>query len=765
MAKAAPPRTSTDEPHADVRAALAAVPRGRFLGDDLSHLELAEAHVPMPEGHSMPPREVVGRMIEALDLRPGARVLEVGTGSGYAAAILSRLAERVFTVERVPSLALLARNRLRAIGADNVLVRRGDGCDGWAEQAPFDAVLVSACAAEPGETLLHQLAVGGRLVMPTGPYRAHQRLVRITRRSEDDFEREDLGEVRFVSLLGDILVDLGAAERDDVEKAASVARSTGAPIGDVLQADDVVEETDLYRALAVQHGLELISLADLVQRADLELVRTISRAFAEHNRIIPVRRGDDHLVLATCSPEANVFELAQAFGVSAVELFVVTPTDFRRFWTVVDVGGAETLRSATPASEEADLLTSPVKRLDAHAVALLDALLLDAIGERASDIHLEVFADDVRVRLRVDGQLQDLTRFRLSRPDLVALINVLKVCAGLDIAEKRRPQGGRFRRRAGEDHFDLRLQTQPTLFGEQAVLRLLREEAHHLAIEELGFSSDMAAAYRRLLNTPQGLVLVVGPTGCGKTTTLYAGLQILAGDESRKVITVEDPIEYAIPGVQQSQVNAGIGFVFSSAMRSFVRQDPDVILVGEIRDGETAMEAIRASQTGHLVLSTLHCNDAVDSVQRLYDLGMHPNSIASELLAVIAQRLGRRNCEACREDAPLEEHLAAEVFPDGVPEGFGAKRGRGCPRCGERGTRGRIAVAELLRTDEMFRSAISRQPPVDELRRLAREAGVADLRDAALAHVASGEMPFSELPRLLTAEQLSPWERRARTRR
>jgi type IV pilus assembly protein PilB len=275
-----------------------------------------------------------------------------------------------------------------------------------------------------------------------------------------------------------------------------------------------------------------------------------------------------------------------------------------------------------------------------------------------------------------------------------------------------------------------------------------------LTIEDLGFLPDVAAEYRRLLDHPSGLVLVVGPTGSGKSTTLYAGLQILARDATRKVITVEDPIEYAIENVQQTQVRPEIGFAFADAMRSFVRQDPDVILVGEIRDPETALEAIRASQTGHLVLATLHCNDTTDAVQRLIDLGMHPNSIASELLAVMSQRLARRLCEACRRPWDPDPALLREIFPAGEAGRF--FRGSGCGRCGNRGTLGRVAVLEFLKTSGAVREAISRRPTVGELRRLALSSGLLPLRDCALHLARHGLIALEELPGMLSRERLAP---------
>lgn len=741
-----------------IRSALRAVARRPFVDGELLRLALDDPRVPGSPGHATPPPETIERVLSGMHLPPDGRVLVVGTGSGYAAAVASRLVGQVFTLERRGDVALMTRNRLRALGYENVLVRRGEGLDGWIEEAPFDAIFVFATAGQVGPKLLAQLTVGGSLLLPERPFRPEQHLIVFQRTAEEVFERRDLGIVRLVPRIGDLLVDAGLAERDDVEIAAHAADAAGELIGERLMQDVDLEETDLYRALALQGGWRFASIETLVRCVDCSLARSVSRVFAERHQVIPLLWSEGRLVVATCTPDTGLAELAQVFGASETETVLVTPTDFRRFWSSVDLGHADEAGELPnlKGEGEADLLTATAG-VDAHAVSLLDALLLDAIAERASDIHLETYGGKVRVRLRVDGELHDCERFELDRPDLLALVNVLKVSAGLDITERRLPQGGRFHRRAGEHAFDLRLQTQPSFSGEHAVIRLLPEDGHHLDIAELGFSEAVAADWRRLLRSPSGLVLVVGPTGCGKTTTLYSGLRVLADDVTRKVITVEDPIEYSIPNISQTQINTAVGYVFASAMRSFVRQDPDVILLGEIRDPETALEAIRASQTGHLVLSTLHCNDAPDSVQRLLDLGLHPNSIASELLAAVAQRLGRRVCESCRQRVEPDAEIAREVFgAAGVPEGFEACRGRGCERCSNRGTHGRSAIAEVLLAREGLRDLIARQPPLSELRRAARASGLVPLREAALERVRDGLLPFEELPRLLTPEQMAP---------
>jgi len=336
---------------------------------------------------------------------------------------------------------------------------------------------------------------------------------------------------------------------------------------------------------------------------------------------------------------------------------------------------------------------------------------------------------------------------------------VIKIRGDMDIAEKRLPQGGRSQLTAGGVSYDLRIQVQPTLHDEAIVIRLLPQSGNIVAIEDLGMQVPIIKHYRRLLANPSGLVLVVGPTGSGKTTTLYAGLSELARDGRRKVITIEDPIEYSMDDIQQTRARPDIGFSFADGMRSFVRQDPDVILVGEIRDQETAIESIRASQTGHVVLSTLHCNDAVDALQRIYDLNVHPNSIASELMGVIAQKLAKRICRSCKKEVTADPGITSELFPDGTPTNFRCYEGTGCDACSGRGTHGRVAVVEFMLVNSEIRDAISAQVAISALRAIALDSGLATLRDSALDHVISGNIPLSELTRVLPADRMAPEKR------
>ncbi len=558
--------------------------------------------------------------------------------------------------------------------------------------------------------------------------------------------------------VGDLLVEQGSVDRSTVEAAVDESRLRGAKLGETLLAQSHVTETDLYRALALQYGLDFLPLAELVRRLDVAVADAVPRAFLDREAMLPVARVGDDVLVATSSPFADGSHVAKALSTRTSTLCLVTPTDLRRLWMLVDVRRGRPVLEPRGASsaDGTDLLTTDLQGTEARHIALFETLLLEAISERASDLHLERYGEEIRVRLRIDGDLHDFTRVHLSAGDLVGLINVIKISANLDIAERRLPQGGRIRRRAGDRVFDLRVQIQPALYAEHAIIRILPQDTRLITIENLGFPTAAATEYRRLLDSPGGLLLVVGPTGSGKSTTLYAGLQHISRDATRKAITVEDPIEYAIAGVQQTQVRPEIGFHFADAMRAFVREDPDVILVGEIRDKETALEAIRASQTGHLVLSTLHCNDAVDAVQRLLDLGMHANSIASELLAVFAQRLAKRICEKCRVQAAPEPHIVRELFPGGIPADFVCYRGAGCEACSALGTHGRIAAVEYLRTGPAVRRAISRAAALDDLRAVALTSGLVTMRETALHHVQIGNIPLGELPVILPVERMAP---------
>jgi type IV pilus assembly protein PilB len=710
--------------------------------------------------HGMPPQLVTHMMIAALALAPDSRVLQVGTGNGYAAALLCRLGYKVWSLEQVPTVAAAASHLLQEIGCANVHVRVADGNSGWAEFAPFDAILLSMGDAQYPARLISQLRVGGHLVYVDGHLRTRRMLIRMTRTS-DGHQREELGPVRYVARLGDIVVDMGVAERVEVEAASVRALRNHQRIGAELSTLPKVGARQVYRALALQKGLSFSEFSRLASSLDLQLAQSVPLDFARRHSILPIMGRDGEVFVATSNPDFDAQDLAKAFGGKNIEPVLVTATDLRRLFAAIELGDVE-LGHAKPrigdeeaANEPNDLNLANSDSVLAHCGALANAIFLDAIGERASDVHIDRERGRTRVRIRVDGELRDLSRHTISAADTLGLINVLKVRADLDISERRMPQGGRMQIRAGEIEYDLRVQIQPGLHGESAVIRLLPRSMSLISIDQLGFPATVAAYYRRLLFSPAGLILVVGPTGSGKSTSLYAGLQLLARDTTRKVISIEDPIEYSIAGIEQTQVNPKIDFNFSTAMRSFVRLDPDVLFVGEIRDFDTAREAIRASQTGHIVLSTLHCNDATDAVQRLIDLDMHPNSIASELRFVVAQRLAKRICEVCREPSVPDPDIIREIFPNGTPAEFICFKGRGCQRCGGVGTWGRIAVVEAMYVTPHVRTAIAKRSTLDELREVALREGMHTMRDSALEMVRHGVIALDQLPRILAFERMA----------
>ena len=424
---------------------------------------------------------------------------------------------------------------------------------------------------------------------------------------------------------------------------------------------------------------------------------------------------------------AQVYERAQAAG--SLELDIAQD--------------AELARLAQELPRTLDLLDASD---DAPIVRLINALLVRALRERASDVHFEPSETRSSTRFRIDGMLREV--LTIDRALHAALISRVKIMASLDIAEKRLPQDGRISVRLAGRPIDVRVSTLPTGHGERAVLRLLDKQSGRLDLSRLGMSETTFSQIEALVRAPQGIVLVTGPTGSGKTTTLYAALDRV--DTSRyNVMTVEDPIEYDLAGISQTQVNARIGMSFARALRSILRQDPDVIMIGEIRDQETAQVAIQASLTGHLVLATLHTNDACSSVTRLLDMGVEPYLLASSLLGVAAQRLVRLVCTECVDRAPVEPAVLERQGVDSATarEIATLARARGCPTCNESGYRGRTGIYEVLAVDEALRALIHACAPEARIRSAARGAGMSGLRDDGMRWVASGATTFEEVLR------------------
>jgi len=393
-------------------------------------------------------------------------------------------------------------------------------------------------------------------------------------------------------------------------------------------------------------------------------------------------------------------------------------------------------------SEDLDTNDLRVRADDAPVVRYVNYLLAHAVDQRASDIHLEPGADEVRVRFRVDGALRRVASAH--KRMYPAIVSRIKIIANMDIAERRLPQDGRCRVRMGQSELDIRVSTLPSAHGEKVVMRLLDKSNIVLGLEDLGFEGHELEAFRTALERPHGMILLTGPTGSGKTTSLYAGLNYINTIE-KNIVTVEDPVEYQLPGITQTQVKADIGLSFANALRTILRQDPDVVMVGEIRDRETVQMAVKAALTGHLVLSTLHTNSAVASVGRLENMGVEPYLIASSLSLVIAQRLVRRICKHCKEPVALPEHVAHQFgvgSSDDLPTVY---HGKGCAECNETGYRGRVAIYEVFTVSHVIRSLIERGEPMLEIQRIAEEEGMRSIRDAGWHKVTEGLTTYEDV--------------------
>jgi len=738
-----------------ISGAMRALPRDRFI-------EMSDSSLVV--GRSIPPSNAVSEVLYHADIHPDHKVLQIGTGAGYLSAVLSKLAANVVTMEVNPAIARIAQARFNKLGLANLILRQQDGGEGAGDLEPFDRILVSSPRVKDKTVLLKQLAPKGILVaLEKGENNTHI-LTRYSMSELGAVLRKELALVDFSKDTGMTLLDMGMVDQAMLSRARKIAKAKNLPVIKILRDILNVEDTTLYRRLADENGMPFSSVDELLKSIDPQLMETFSRSFLDSHHLIPLNVEDGCLHVATDDPDSSVDDIYHMYPYDRVMKTLITPNDFKRLWTTIEIsiqGDDRQLRAkaAKKKAQATQVTEKKAPRIEAHLITLMDALLLDAVSEGASDIHIEHYKDRTRIRLRVDGDLHDITHYRLSAKEARGLVNVIKIRGEMDIGEKRLPQGGRSQLTVSGVIYDLRVQIQPSLHGEAVVIRLLPQTDNIVAIENLGMADAVARHYRRLLDNPSGLVLVVGPTGSGKTTTLYAGLSELAKDGRRKVITIEDPIEYSMEDIQQTSTKPDIGFNFADGMRSFVRQDPDVILVGEIRDQETAVEAIRASQTGHIVLSTLHSNDAVDALQRIYDLKVHPNSVASELMGVIAQKLAKRICSHCREETTSDPLILKELFPDGTPQSFKSYRGRGCEECHGKGTRGRVAVVEYMQVNSEIRNAISLQYPVARLRSIALDSGLITMRDSALDHVINGVILLSEVPRILPMERMAPEKR------
>ncbi|MBC8328447.1 MAG: type II/IV secretion system protein [Planctomycetes bacterium] len=538
--------------------------------------------------------------------------------------------------------------------------------------------------------------------------------------------------------LGEILLEQGAITEDQLRAALAQQQNRSVLIGQLLVEAGATDEATVARALAKQARLPFVDLA--ARRPPARLTDLLDASLAWEHEVLPVAEKDDRLIVAVCDPaKAVVLDTLRFLLDREVSMAMASPGPLRQALELVygPPGGGARRGAEEPrkVSEEA-----PVVRL-------VNRMFEEAVADRASDIHIEPFAEMVRIRYRVDGSLRiaDQHPRELHAP----LLSHIKVSAGLDIAEKRKPQDGRIEHEASGRSLDVRTSTLPTNHGESCVMRLLDREANLLSLKDLGLSPRALEWFSRIIERPNGIFLVTGPTGSGKTTTLYAALQTLNRSD-RKILTVEDPVEYRIKGINQVQVHPQIGLTFARVLRAFLRQAPNIVLVGEIRDRETAEVAIQASLTGHLVFSTVHTNDAPSAVTRLLDMGVPPFLIATSLQGVLAQRLVRRLCPECAVEepaTPLERRLLD------LPEGSVLMHPRGCPNCRRSGFRGRIGVFEWMQMNEDLREVLFQAADPNAFRRRVAESGAwSPLTQDVIEKVRAGQTTVSEMLRVTRVE-------------
>ena len=562
-------------------------------------------------------------------------------------------------------------------------------------------------------------------------------------------------------LLGRILSDTFNLPSAKLDEALAYQREKGGRLGEVLVRLHMLREEELLEGLAQQFELPWAPQLESTQ-IDHELIKKVPIAFCRRYRVLPLRHENGTILVASSDPlETVAFDDLRLLLGTPITPVLTTGVSLlaclnRAYDEIASPTGAEKVMEDIAASESLDQLAheldEPQDLLDATdeapIIRLVNSVLFQAVRQRASDIHFESFERGLVVRYRIDGVLYPvLTPPKHLQPSIIAR---LKIMAGLNIAEKRLPQDGRFAIRTSGKDVDLRVSVLPTSHGERVVLRLLEKENRLLNLSEMGFSGERLSAIHQLIQLAHGIVLVTGPTGSGKTTTLYAALSHINAPD-KNIITVEDPVEYQLLGIGQMQVNPKINLSFAAGLRSILRQDPDVIMIGEIRDRETAEIAIHASLTGHLVFSTLHTNDAASAATRLIDMGIEPFLVASSVVAVLAQRLLRRICSDCKRPYNAS---ADELDRLGLPPGTNQTlyRGAGCPACSQTGYRGRTGIFELMILDDEIRRLIGTKADSSAIKQAAIANGMVTLKQEGAERVIQGHTTMEEVMRITQQE-------------
>ncbi len=557
--------------------------------------------------------------------------------------------------------------------------------------------------------------------------------------------------------VADLLFDQGKLSEQQLEQVRRRQRRLNLPQHRAIVDLNFASEEDTWRALATANRLEFVD--PILANPTRELLEQVPIKFIFHYNMLPVGVEGDSLTLAFSEPPRQMEQgnLRLLLG-KRFKIVLATPSSIHATIKKNFGLGAETIQKLRDERGGADIseeITFDIQdketdsAVEATVSTFVDQILQEALRLKATDIHLEPYANAIRLRYRIDGMLETVPVPADMRHLHAAVVSRLKIMAGLNIAEKRLPHDGRIAMKTGEEEYDLRVSVVPTKYGEAVCLRILGRQSLFLDLGQLGMEPNQERVFEQLTQLPQGLVLLTGPTGSGKTTTLYTALA-QASDESRKVITFEDPIEYQLEGTVQIQMREQIGLTFASGLRSVLRHDPDVVLVGEIRDLETAEIAVRAAQTGHLVFSTLHTNDSISAVTRLLEMKIEAYLIASSLVCSISQRLARRICRHCaEEDRSVPESVREEMSAAlSIPaQEVKAWKGQGCIECNQKGHRGRVAIYEFFLPNEEVTNLIHPGLKTGELREAARKLGWRSLREMAWLKVQRGLIPISEQER------------------
>lgn len=547
--------------------------------------------------------------------------------------------------------------------------------------------------------------------------------------------------------LGDLLVESGVITNEQLEYALTT-KTKEEKLGDFLIKENILTEQQLIEVLEFQLGIPHIHLNQYSISPDL--LQLVPAELAKRANIIPIRREKNKLFIAMADPMDYfaIEEVRMATGCQ-IETSIAAKDDLYRtltkYYDLQESMEAALQDIGTTAGET----QVEIEREDSPIVRLVNQIIANGVAQRASDIHFDPQETDLRVRYRVDGVLR--TERSLPKHMQSIVLARIKIMGNLNITENRIPQDGRIKTNVNFKPVDIRLSTLPTVYGEKVVMRILDLSNVANSIDQLGFTERNEAFFRKMIAHPNGIMLITGPTGSGKSSTLYAALSNL-NEEGVNIITVEDPVEYQLDGINQIQVKEEVGLTFATGLRSILRQDPDIVMIGEIRDLETAQIAVRASLTGHLVLSTLHTNSAVESISRLQDMGVEPFLLSSSLVGIMAQRLVRKVCRDCGETYAFTNHELEIMQKNGIEGVTHGRRGRGCPSCNQTGYRGRMAIHEILPVDRTIKEMILNRSGDSAIRDYMKQEGYYTLLADGLLKVVEGQTTTSEVLRVANAD-------------